>query len=168
MSTPIAQFSGAALYLDTTAFYALLRALEPAAKDLFNRIERGDYRAYTSVLTFDELSYRLLLALIRDRYPGSPLDQLRQQEEKLIGNGTDRKRGQSTFCCYTERCVLKDGGPVTWPAYRESTFPACRNISSNGATIGEHASFIQTITDVIWRRWEEPPQNTTAEYTVTP
>ena len=84
MSTPIAQFSGAALYLDTTAFYALLRALEPAAKDLFNRIERGDYRAYTSVLTFDELSYRLLLALIRDRYPGSPLDQLRQQEEKLI------------------------------------------------------------------------------------
>ena len=84
MSTPIAQFSGAALYLDTTAFYALLRALEPAAKDLFDRIERGDYRAYTSVLTFDELSYRLLLALIRDRYPGSPLDQLRQQEEKLI------------------------------------------------------------------------------------
>jgi len=84
MSTPIAQFSGAALYLDTTAFYALLRALEPAAKDLFNRIERGDYRAYTSVLTFDELSYRLLLALIRDHYPGSPLDQLRQQEEKLI------------------------------------------------------------------------------------
>ncbi len=84
MSTPIAQFSGAALYLDTTAFYALLRALEPAAKDLFDRIEHGDYRAYTSVLTFDELSYRLLLALIRDRYPGSPLDQLRQQEEKLI------------------------------------------------------------------------------------
>ena len=84
MSTPIAQFSGAALYLDTTAFYALLRALEPAVKDLFDRIERGDYRAYTSVLTFDELSYRLLLALIRDRYPGSPLDQLRQQEEKLI------------------------------------------------------------------------------------
>ena len=30
MSTPIAQFSGAALYLDTTAFYALLRALEPS------------------------------------------------------------------------------------------------------------------------------------------
>ena len=56
MSTPIAQFSGAALYLDTTAFYALLRALEPAAKDLFNRIEHGDYRAYTSVLTFDELA----------------------------------------------------------------------------------------------------------------
>ena len=84
MSTSIAQFSGAALYLDTTAFYALLRALEPAAKDLFNRIERGDYQAYTSVLTFDELSYRLLLALIRDRYPGSPLEQLRQQEEKLI------------------------------------------------------------------------------------
>ena len=41
-------------------------------------------QAYTSVLAFDELAYRMLLALIRDRYPGSPLERLRNQEGQLI------------------------------------------------------------------------------------
>jgi predicted nucleic acid-binding protein len=40
--------------------------------------------AFTSVLTFDELAYRVLLAYIRDKYAGSPLDHLRQNEAKLI------------------------------------------------------------------------------------
>ncbi len=40
--------------------------------------------AYPSVLTFDELGYRLILALIKDHYEGSPLELLRDQEEKLL------------------------------------------------------------------------------------
>ncbi len=44
----------------------------------------GSLEAYTSVLTFDELTYKLLLALIRDNYPGSPLEHLRDQEEAMI------------------------------------------------------------------------------------
>lgn len=64
------------------AFYAFLRS--EAAKLLFTRIETGTIQAYTSVLTFDELTYKLLLALIRDHYAGSPLDYLRDQEEAMI------------------------------------------------------------------------------------
>ncbi len=41
-------------------------------------------RAYTSVLTFDELAYRLVLAFIKDRYSGSPLERLRDEEEKIL------------------------------------------------------------------------------------
>lgn len=48
------------------------------------RVESGQLRAYTSVLTFDELTYRLLLAMVRDRYGGSPLDKLRRQESAMI------------------------------------------------------------------------------------
>ncbi len=84
MSKTVAEFAEAAIYLDTMLPYALLRAIDPAAKVFFTRIESGEMTAYTSVLTFDELAYRLLLALIKDRYPGSPLDRLRANEEKLI------------------------------------------------------------------------------------
>src|SRR5512137_3025919 len=84
MSEPLSAFSGDTLYLDTTVLYALLRGIEPAAQILFARIERGELRAYTSVLTFDELAYRMLLALIRDRYGASPLDRLRNQERLMI------------------------------------------------------------------------------------
>jgi predicted nucleic acid-binding protein len=33
---------------------------------------------------FDELAYRLILAMIRDAYPGSPLERLRDEEERMI------------------------------------------------------------------------------------
>jgi hypothetical protein len=59
---------------------ALLERIDPAARDLFARIEAGELQACTSVLTFDELAYRMLLALIRDQYGGSPLEQLRNNE----------------------------------------------------------------------------------------
>lgn len=71
-------------YLDTMIPYALLRATDPGAQSLFLRIEAGEITAYTSVLTFDELAYRLILALIRDNFPGSPLDRLRQSEHEMV------------------------------------------------------------------------------------
>lgn len=84
MSKPLTDFSENTLYLDTMIPYALLRGIDPAAQTLFSRIESGEVAAYTSVLTFDELAYRLLLALVRGHYGGSPLDHLRNEEEKVI------------------------------------------------------------------------------------
>jgi len=84
MSRPLAEFTGTVLYLDTMIPYALLRGIEPAAQSLFARIQAGELTAYTSVLTFDELTYRMLLALIRDHYGGSPLERLHDQEAKMI------------------------------------------------------------------------------------
>ncbi len=84
MSLSLRSFAGPTIYLDTMLPYALFRHIDPAAKDFFERIEQGALTACTSVLTFDELAYRLLLALIKDRYGGSPLDLLRAQEERLI------------------------------------------------------------------------------------
>jgi predicted nucleic acid-binding protein len=84
MSEPWVAFAGAALYLDTTVLYAFLRGLKPSVQELFARIEAKEIRAYTSVLTFDELAYRGLLAFIRDQYEGSPLDRLRADEAQMI------------------------------------------------------------------------------------
>jgi predicted nucleic acid-binding protein len=76
--------SGNRIYVDTMIFYDHLRATEPATISFFERIKQGDLWAFTSVLTFDELAYRVLLAHIRDKYAGSPLDHLRRNEAKLI------------------------------------------------------------------------------------
>lgn len=84
MSGPLAEYTGDTLYLDTMIPYALLRGIEPAAKSFFNRVQSGEFVAYTSVLTFDELAYRLLLARIRDAYDRSPLDRLRSDEAAMI------------------------------------------------------------------------------------
>jgi predicted nucleic acid-binding protein len=84
MSKPLVDFTGNILYLDTMIPYALLRGIDSAIQVLFTRIETGEFTAYTSVLTFDELTYRLLLALIRDRYGDNPLERLRNDEEAMI------------------------------------------------------------------------------------
>jgi predicted nucleic acid-binding protein len=85
MSRSLTSFTGTSLYLDTMVFYALVRNIDPEiVKVLFRRIERAQITAFTSVLTFDELAYRLLLALIRDRHEGHPLDHLRSNEVELI------------------------------------------------------------------------------------
>ena len=73
-----------AFYVDTMVFYDHLRATEPATIAFFDRVKQGDLFALTSVLTFDELAYRVLLAHIRDKYAGSPLDHLRHKEAQMI------------------------------------------------------------------------------------
>lgn len=84
MSQPFSQFQGDRVYLDTMIFHSLLRTRGPEVDDLFQRIETGQLYAFTSALTFDELAYRMLLSLIRDKYGRSPLDQLRQDREAMI------------------------------------------------------------------------------------
>jgi predicted nucleic acid-binding protein len=75
-------------YLDTMMPYMFLRGIGEF-KPLFERIERGELIAYTSALTFDELGYRLLLAF-KDRYEGSPLERLRDEEEKMLSEFATR------------------------------------------------------------------------------
>jgi len=83
MATPLSSFTGNTIYIDTMIPYMLLRGIAEA-QPFFERLERGEVSAYTSVLTFDELGYRLILALIKDHYGGSPLEVLRDQEEKML------------------------------------------------------------------------------------
>lgn len=91
MIQPITDFRGQVIYLDTMIPYALFRNIETTVvKGLFSRLQAGDFQAFTSVLTFDELAYRLLLAAIRDNHPGNPLDHLRQNEAKLIATYSPR------------------------------------------------------------------------------
>lgn len=84
MTLPLREFRENTIYLDTMLPYALLRGIDEEVKLFFERIEGGEIQAYTSVLTFDELAYRLILALVRDRYDGSPLDLLRKREEHVL------------------------------------------------------------------------------------
>jgi predicted nucleic acid-binding protein len=80
-------FAGTHIYVDTMLLYTLLRAEErvrPVIQRFFSRIESGEILAYTSVLSFDELAYRLILALVRDKYAGSPLDHLRSRETEIL------------------------------------------------------------------------------------
>lgn len=84
MPETLSTFAGHSLYLDTMILYVFLRERDHATEALFRRISRGALIAYTSVLTFDELTYKMLLALIRDAYPGSPLEHLRNHETALI------------------------------------------------------------------------------------
>jgi predicted nucleic acid-binding protein len=83
MATALNSFTGNVIYIDTMLPYMLLRGIAEA-QSFFERLERGEVLAYTSVLTFDELGYRLILALIKDRYGGSPLEHLHDQEEKML------------------------------------------------------------------------------------
>ena len=83
MAAPLSSFTGNTIYIDTMIPYMLLRGIAEA-QPFFERLERGEVSAYTSVLTFDELGYRLILALVKDHYEGSPLELLRDQEEKML------------------------------------------------------------------------------------
>jgi len=77
-------FAEDSIYLDTMLPYALLRGIDEQVRIFFERVEAGAIQAYTSVLTFDELAYRLILALVGERYGGSPLDVLRGQEVTVL------------------------------------------------------------------------------------
>ncbi len=76
------------IYVDTNVLYMYLRADPahlPAIECFLQRVVRGDIVAYVSVLTLDELYYRLLLALIKERTGRNPLDVL---QEDLLGTVT--------------------------------------------------------------------------------
>ena len=87
MIASLDDFKGAQIYVDTMLLYTLLRAevkVRPVVQRFFSRIESAEILAYTSVLSFDELAYRLILALVKERYAGSPLNQLRAKESSLL------------------------------------------------------------------------------------
>jgi len=80
----LSEFFGRQVYLDTMILYGFSRGIDNRLRDFMQRIELGDVQAHTSVLTFDELAYRLLLAFIKDRFDGSPLDRLRANEHEML------------------------------------------------------------------------------------
>lgn len=84
MSQFVANFTGETIYLDTMILYEFLRTEEEQVIALFKRIEAGEITAHTSVLTIDEVSYRMMLAFIKDQTGGSALDQLRRDKTKWI------------------------------------------------------------------------------------
>jgi predicted nucleic acid-binding protein len=87
MVASLDDFTGTHIYIDTMLLYTLLHAeprVRPIVQRLFSRIESGKILAYTSVLSFDELAYRLILALIKERYGGSPQDHLRAREAEIL------------------------------------------------------------------------------------
>lgn len=84
MSGRIHELTEGNVYLDTMILYNNLRMSNTDVAGLFQRIEDGVLQAFTASLTFDELAYRLLLGLIRDKYSKSPLDRLRQAQTAMI------------------------------------------------------------------------------------
>lgn len=87
MSQSVSSLNGGRIYLDTMIFYALLRDIDSdVVKSFFKRIQQGEFQAFTSVLTFDELAYRLLLAFVRDKHDGNPLTHLRTNEVEMIAS----------------------------------------------------------------------------------
>lgn len=56
----------------------------PAIRRFFARVVYGEMEAYTSVLTMDELFYRLLLARVKEVYSQNPLDVIRESAGEAI------------------------------------------------------------------------------------
>ena len=78
---------GGRVYVDVNVFYMYLRS-DPehisSIRAFLERIACGDITAYASVLTMDELFYRLLLARVKDTYEHNPLDVLRENTEEAV------------------------------------------------------------------------------------
>jgi hypothetical protein len=75
------------IYVDVNVFYMYLRPDPEHLSSLrifLERVASGDITAYTSVLTMDELFYRLLLARVKEIYDRNPLDVLRENAEETI------------------------------------------------------------------------------------
>lgn len=80
-------FSGDRIYLDTNFIYFFIRPIPEYNYEIlafFKKIEEGRIHAYTCVNTFDELAYRLLLALIKDKYALNPIDLLRKRATDMM------------------------------------------------------------------------------------
>ncbi|MCD4738717.1 MAG: type II toxin-antitoxin system VapC family toxin [Anaerolineae bacterium] len=75
------------VYVDINVFYMYLRP-DPVhlstIRAFLGRMVQGEIGVYTSVLTMDELFYRLLLARVKDVYGRNPLNVLREDMSGAI------------------------------------------------------------------------------------
>jgi predicted nucleic acid-binding protein len=75
------------IYVDTNFLYHFLRPIPEYRQKIlafFQRVEGGKIHAFTCVITFDELAYRILLALIKDKYGSNPTGLLRDQTRAML------------------------------------------------------------------------------------
>jgi predicted nucleic acid-binding protein len=75
------------VYVDANVFYMYLRPDPvhlPMIRRFLGRMVQGDIEAHTSILTMDELFYRLLLARVKDVYKCNPLNVLREDTSGAI------------------------------------------------------------------------------------
>ena len=75
------------IYLDTNFLYHFLRPIPEYRREIlafFQRVEEGKIRSFTCVNTFDELTYRILLAVIKDKYGGNPIESLRKRRRTML------------------------------------------------------------------------------------
>jgi predicted nucleic acid-binding protein len=80
------------VYVDTNVLYMYLRADPvhlPTIERFLQRVVQGDIIAYVSLLTMDELYYRLLLALVKEHAGSNPLDVLRDDAPGAIARHSD-------------------------------------------------------------------------------
>lgn len=80
------------VYVDTNVLYMYLRADPahlPTIERFLQRVVRGDIIAYVSLLTMDELYYRLLLALVKEHTGRNPLDVLRDDVSGTVARHSD-------------------------------------------------------------------------------
>jgi predicted nucleic acid-binding protein len=80
------------VYVDTNVLYMYLRTDPvhlPTIECFMQRVIRGDLVAHISLLTMDELYYRLLLALVKDRTRRNPLDILRGDVPGTVAQHSD-------------------------------------------------------------------------------
>lgn len=80
------------IYVDTNVLYMYLRADPvhlPTIERFLQRMVQGDIVAYLSLLTLDELYYRLLLALIKEHAGRNPLDVLRDDVPEAVTRYSD-------------------------------------------------------------------------------
>lgn len=75
------------IYLDTNAFFFFFfrhESFSSGIEKIFQKIERGKYKAITSCLTLDEFAYVVLMKLIEDKYKKHPKDVLREKPGVII------------------------------------------------------------------------------------
>jgi len=116
MTQLLSAFLGKALYLDTMIFYAFLREKSPAVEALIRSIANGEFQIFTSALTFDELAHRMLLAVIRDAYGGSPLDALRKNEKRMLSEFFPIIEPRLLALCSMPNLTIVDITPTDVPA----------------------------------------------------
>jgi len=74
------------IYIDTNGFYYFFvdnAVYSKGVKKIFEKIKRGEHKAFTSCFTLEELAYIVLIKLIEKKYNKTPQDVLRENKNVI-------------------------------------------------------------------------------------